>query len=384
MNVQIFESLNLQIIESLNLSYLRIVPKKIFFIAPYPFGKAPSQRFRFEQYFDYLRSNDFTIEEHPFYDEKTWKTLYSKGNTINKAWGVIKSIAKRKALLFQLHRADYIFIHREVAHIGPPIFEWFISKILRRKYIYDFDDAIWLPNYSETNARFHRLKAYWKVKYCVKWAHHITAGNTYLADYARQFNPNVTILPTTIDTVHHHNILCDHTIEPVTIGWTGTHTTMHYLEPILPVLSELEEKYSFKFRVISNEKPSFELRSLEYIPWEKETEIADLSKIQIGLMPLENDIWSEGKCGFKGLQYMSLGIATIMSPVGVNKQIIRNNENGFLADDPSEWREKMICLLENKDTRIKLGLNGMKTVEKLYSVEGNKEKYLRLFENSNH
>lgn len=355
------------------------MPKKIFFIAPYPFGEAPSQRFRFEQYFEYLRSNGYEIEEHPFYDEKTWKTLYSEGNTIKKAWGILKSITRRKLLLFKLRRADHIFIHREVAHIGPPVFEWIIAKILRRKYTYDFDDAIWLPNYSETNARFHRLKAYWKVKYCMKWAYQITAGNEYLANYAKQFNSNVLIIPTTIDTEGYHTNQCDHTIEPVTIGWTGTHTTMRYLEPLIPVLQELEKDYDFKFRVISNEKPEFNLKSLEFVPWKKETEIEDLSKIQIGLMPLENDIWSEGKCGFKGLQYMSLGMATIMSPVGVNRQIITPGENGFFADNADEWREKIICLLEDKNLRISLGSNGRKTVEFNYSVKANKEKYKRLF-----
>lgn len=353
--------------------------QRIFFIAPYPFEEAPSQRFRFEQYFDFLRAEGFEIEEHPFYDEKTWRTLYSDGKTLKKAWGLLKSIARRKILLFKLHRADHIFIHREVAHIGPPVFEWIIAKILRRRYIYDFDDAIWLPNYSESNARFHRLKAYWKIKYCIKWAHHITAGNEYLANYAKQFNSNITIIPTTIDTVEHHNTLCDHSIEPVTIGWTGTHTTMRYLEPILPVLQDLEKKHSFKFRVISNEKPEFQLNSLEFIQWKKESEIEDLSKIQIGLMPLENDIWSEGKCGFKGLQYMALGMATIMSPVGVNKQIICENENGFLAEDVSEWKEKLTQLLEDQSLRISLGKNGRKTVEKDYSVEGNKNKYLQIF-----
>ena len=355
--------------------------KRIFFIAPYPFGAAPSQRFRFEQYFDFLREEGFEIEEHPFYDEKMWKTLYSEGNTLKKTWGLLKSIARRKLLLFKLHKADHIFIHREVAHVGPPVFEWIIAKILRRKYIYDFDDAIWLPNYSESNARFHRLKAYWKVNYCMKWAHQVTAGNDYLATYARKFNPNVQVIPTTIDTENHHNVLCDHDREPLTIGWTGTHTTMRYLEPLLPILRELESEFEFKFRVISNQAPDFELNALEFVQWKKETEIEDLSRIQIGIMPLEEDIWSEGKCGFKGLQYMALGMATVLSPVGVNKIIVRDGENGFLADDPQEWKEKLTQLISDRELRERFGENGRKTVEAYYSVDAIKQKYLNLFSN---
>lgn len=356
--------------------------KTIYFLVPYPKGEAPSQRFRFEQYLPYLQENGFQVEIHPFYDYRTWQTLYSEGNTVKKAFGVLTSFLKRFGLLFKLRKADHIFIHREVAHVGPPIFEWFIAKVLRRKYIYDFDDAIWLPNYSETNAKFHRLKSYWKVNYCMKWAHKITAGNEYLASYARQYNSNVEIMPTTIDTEHHHNIVCDHEQEPLVIGWTGTHTTMRYLDELIPILQELEKKHTFKFLVISNEAPSYKLNSLEFLKWKKETEIEDLSKINIGVMPLQHDIWSEGKCGFKGLQYMALEIASIMSPVGVNRSIVQDGVNGFLAGSPEEWKEKLILLLENKELRLKLGKAGKKTIEESYSVKANREKYLKLFQDN--
>jgi len=355
------------------------MPKTIFFLVPYPQGEAPSQRFRFEQYIPFLTEQGYSIEVHPFYDYTTWQTLYSEGKVLKKSWGVFFSFLKRFGLLFRIHKADHIFIHREIAHVGPPVFEWFLAKILRRRYIYDFDDAIWLPNYSEANARFHWIKAYWKVNYCMKWAYRITAGNDYLADYARRFNKNVYVIPTTIDTEGHHNLECDHSAEPVTIGWTGTHTTMRYLEFLIPILQELEEDHTFRFLIISNEKPDFKLKSLEYLKWSKETEIEDLSQIQIGVMPLEHDIWSEGKCGFKGLQYMSLGMATVMSPVGVNNTIIRDGVNGFLCDTPEEWKASIKMLLEDSALRRRLGSEGRKTVIDLYSVKANKEKYLALF-----
>ncbi len=237
-----------------------------------------------------------------------------------------------------------------------------------------------LPNYSESNARFHRLKAYWKVNYCMKWASKISAGNDYLANYAKQYNSNVQIIPTTIDTEFHHSISCNHEQNKTVIGWTGTHTTMHYLNELIPVLIELEETFDFTFLVISNEEPMFELRSLAFIKWEKETEIQDLAKMNIGVMPLQKDIWSEGKCGFKGLQYMALEIPTIMSPVGVNTTIVQDGINGFLASSLEEWKEKLILLLKDKELRKNLGKAGRKTVEERYSVKANQEKYLGLFQ----
>ena len=353
--------------------------KTIFFLVPYPKGEAPSQRFRFEQYLTAYEDAGYTIEIHPFYDYSTWQTLYSEGNQIKKAIGVLFCFFKRFGLLFKLRRANYIFVHREVAHVGPPIFEWIISKVLRRKYIYDFDDAIWLPNYSETNARFHRLKAYWKVNYCMKWAYKVIAGNEYLASHAKQYNQHVEVIPTTIDTENHHTILCDHEKEEIVIGWTGTHTTMHYLDELVPVLRELESSYTFTFLVISNEAPLYNLNSLEFIKWNKETEIKDLARINIGVMPLQHDIWSEGKCGFKGLQYMALEMATIMSPVGVNTSIVHDGVNGFLAGNQKEWKEKLTLLIENKDLRLRLGQAGKQTIEEHFSVNSNKNKYLQIF-----
>jgi glycosyltransferase involved in cell wall biosynthesis len=352
--------------------------KRIFFIVPYPKNEAPSQRFRFEQYIPFLEKNGYSVEIHPFYNYETWQTLYHQGKTFRKAMGVIISFLRRFSLLFKLKKADYLFIHREAAHVGPPIFEWIIAKVLRRRYIYDFDDAIWLPNYSDTNARYHRLKAYWKVNYCMKWAYRISAGNEYLASYAKQFNGHVTIIPTTIDTTY-HSITCDHEQSKPVIGWTGTHTTMRYLDELIPILKELEKEHEFTFLVISNEKPDYDLDSLQFIKWKKETEIEDLARITIGVMPLQHDIWSEGKCGFKGLQYMALEIASIMSPVGVNTSIIHDGQNGFLAGSPEEWKEKLEIVLKDKELRKKLGTAGRQTIIERFSVEANKERYLKLF-----
>ncbi|MDB2697611.1 glycosyltransferase family 4 protein [Crocinitomicaceae bacterium] len=354
--------------------------KTIYIIAPYPRGQAPSQRFRFEQYLDFLESEGFTVNFYPFINEKTWKTIYSEGKIIKKIVGMLGSFVRRWGLLFQLHKADFVFIHREAAQLGPPIFEWIIAKMLRKKYIYDFDDAIWLPNYSESNAKFHRLKAYWKVKFCMKWADKITAGNNYLAEFARQYNRNVYEIPTTIDTENYHNQTINYENEDLVIGWTGSHTTMHYLDELVPILEELEQKHEFTFTVISNEAPNFTLKSLRFVKWTKETEIEELLQFSIGIMPLKEDKWSKGKCGFKALQYMSLGIPSVISPVGVNTEIIRNGENGYTPSSSTEWTEALDKLLTDQSIRHKLGKQGQATIEERYSVRSQKQHYLNLFQ----
>ena len=114
-----------------------MVTKRILILAPYPFNEAPSQRFRFEQYLNFLNENGISYDFKPFLSQKTWKSLYASGKTSQKSLGVFMSFLRRWLLIFQLRNYHFIFIHREAAHIGPPIFEWIIAKIWRKKIIYD-------------------------------------------------------------------------------------------------------------------------------------------------------------------------------------------------------------------------------------------------------
>lgn len=351
--------------------------KKILFLSTYPKDSAPSQRFRYEQYLADL-SREYDVQTAPFIGDKLWEIYYQKGKFVLKSILLVLAYFKRVSILLKL-RNKQIFIHREITPLGPPLFEFIIAKVLRKKYIYDFDDAIWLPNFSEANSAFQRIKMYGKVKYIIRWADQVVTGNEYLANYARQYNKNVQVIPTTIDTVNHHNILSDHSQEKLVIGWTGTHSTMHYLDRLIPIIAELEQKYDFEFRVISNKKPDYPLKSLHYMDWTKETEIEDLSKLHIGVMPLTDDQWSEGKCGFKGLQYMALQIACVMSPVGVNKQIVQSGINGYLVDTDREWYEILEALILDPALRERIGVQGRKRIEEAYSVKSQLAAYRQLF-----
>lgn len=218
-----------------------------------------------------------------FLDNKTWDILYKPGHKVAKVLGIVMGFLRRFALMFQISKYDYVFIHREVTPIGPPIFEWIIAKILNKKIIYDFDDAIWIPNTSATNSIVAGIKWHGKVASICKWAYKVSCGNEYLCNYARQFKSNVVYNPTTIDTVHLHNILSNHDVPKPVIGWTGTHSTMMYLDEIVPVIEKLNLKYDFEFVVISNKAPDFQLNNLKFVPWSKSTEIADLAQIHIGI-----------------------------------------------------------------------------------------------------
>jgi glycosyltransferase involved in cell wall biosynthesis len=353
---------------------------KIAFICPYPKDIAPGQRFRYEQYLSILSDRNYSWKLYPFLSRETNNILYKKGYFLKKAWGVLKGFFSRIFLLFKISDFDYVFIFREATPIGPPFIEWIIARILKKKIIYDFDDAIWLPNTSKENKIAAGLKWHHKVKAICRWSYKISCGNAYLCDYASGFNKNVVLNPTTIDTENLHNKIRDQHTRKTVIGWTGTHSTIRYLNMLLPVIKKLELHYDFTFLVISNKDPELTLKSYEYLNWNITSEIDDLLKMNIGVMPLEEDQWSQGKCGFKALQYMALGIPALVSPVGVNKIIVDQGENGFICANEQEWYEKLELLLKNEEERSRMGKAAREKVIQKYSVTSNTENFLSLFE----
>jgi glycosyltransferase involved in cell wall biosynthesis len=354
---------------------------RILFLVPYPAGRAPSQRFRFEQYFPALTQAGHFYQLEPFLTEAAWKILYKPGNIGGKIISIISGFSRRLGLLFRVPTYDFIFIHREAAPLGPPLFEWLIAKILCKKIVYDFDDAIWLANTSEVNSIAANLKWHHKVASICRWAYKNSCGNSYLAAYAQQFNPSTIINPTTIDTEHLHNKVRDQAASgKLVIGWTGTHSTLKYLDQLVPVLARLEaEGLNFEFRVISNQPPALPLRSLVFVPWRKDTEIADLLAFHVGLMPLEDDLWAKGKCAFKALQYMALGIPALVSPVGMNTEVVQNDHNGYVCATAADWEVRLRQLLANPGLRQHLGQAARATVVERYSAIANRANFLGLF-----
>ncbi|OSZ81882.1 group 1 glycosyl transferase [Chitinophagaceae bacterium IBVUCB1] len=353
---------------------------KILFMVPYPIGNAPSQRFRVELFEPYLKEAGFSYEIAPFMDATTWKHLYKQGSLLQKAWGIAKGYLKRiKNVLIDVHGYDYIFVHREAAPLGPPVFEWIIARLWGKKMIFDFDDAIWIPNTSNENSIAARLKCFWKTKHIIKWSYKIAAGNDYLSKYALQYNSEVVLMPTCVDMERMHNGTKAHTNHKPIVGWTGSHSTLPYLDNIISVINALQAKHDFTFLVIADKNPELPLKSFQFVPWNAATEIEDLLRMDIGIMPLKADAWSEGKCGFKLIQYLSLAIPALASPVGVNSVIIQQGENGYLCNSEEEWKNHLEELIANTSKRKQMGEVGQQLILKNYSTQSQHTTFLQLF-----
>jgi glycosyltransferase involved in cell wall biosynthesis len=351
---------------------------RVLAIVPSIYDTSPGQRFRIEQWEPILRKNGVEITYAPFETKELRSILYSGGNIFAKIGGVIRSINRRSSALDSLNEFDLVYLFREAALLGPP---WFERKIGRSgaPMVFDFDDAIFFSYKSPSNGYLSYLKFQGKTAEICRISTCVMAGNEFLADYARSNNKNVTIIPTTIDTDKYEFVERSDEPEIVTIGWSGSFSTIQHLDTIRSILQELAKTEQFCLRVIGT--PEYELPgvNVESIQWRSETELDNLRCIDIGLMPLPDDNWSKGKCGLKALQYMALGIPTICSPVGVNSTIIKDGKNGFLAESNDEWIEKIKQLLHSAELRRKLGRAGRETVECEYSAKVVAPKILEVF-----
>ncbi len=353
---------------------------KVLFLVPYPLGEAGSQRFRFEQYFGVMRDRGISIDVSSFLDHRAWNILYAEGKFVPKFFSILLGFFRRISDVFRSCSYDFIFIHREAAPLGPPVFEWLIAKVFSGKIIYDFDDAIWLPNVSASNKLFSKIKWYHKVISICRWSYRISCGNDFLKEYALQYNRNVVVNPTVVDTEGRYNKIKQHQhTGRIIIGWTGTHSTIRYLNDLLPVLKKLEEENNIEIQIISNAPPDLPLKSLKYIPWKKSTEIEDLLAFDIGIMPLPDDDWARGKCGFKLIQYLSLGIPAVSSPVGVNAKIIDGGTNGFLCKTHDEWLNALRELIVHSEKRKQFGEQGRQKMISHFSAAANSSLFLSTF-----
>ena len=354
---------------------------KILFIASHRKERAPGQRFRFEQYLNHLTENGFECDLSYLVSKKDDSKIYNKSNYIYKFYFFLKAYFLRIKDLSKIKNYDIIFIFREALMSRSLFFEKKAFKT-STKIIFDFDDSIWLENVSKANKLFKWLKNPNKTKKIISLSNLIFSGNQYLSNYASRFNKNTVIIPTTIDTDIYQNNF-NYNNNKIIIGWSGSITTIQHFEYALPYLKKIFDKYEsiIEIKVIGDGSYINEYLKINGLPWCKETEIKDLCSFDIGIMPLPNNEWSMGKCGLKGLQYMALGIPTIMSAVGVNNEIIKDGENGFLAKNNDDFEIKLEMLIKSKKLRLHLGENGKKTIEEKYSVNAWKSKYLEYFNN---
>jgi glycosyltransferase involved in cell wall biosynthesis len=259
--------------------------------------------------------------------------------------------------LRDLRDDDVVFFQRPMTELPTTLFERLAAR--GRRTIFDFDDAI-----------FERASNRRKFPALVALVDHVIAGNPYLAAAARAPG-KTTVIPTTVDTERYQLQPPRDTVgKDVVVGWTGLDVNYRHLMYALPGLARALDRTGARFLAISNAPPPPELAPLrpEFVRWRPETEIEDLARIDIGVMPLPDGPLERGKCAYKLIQYMAMGRPGVASPVGANRDVVTEGVDGFLPDDADAWDRAIVTLVEDPALRRAVGARARARVEAAYSV----------------
>mgnify|MGYP001152341631 CR=1 FL=1 len=300
-----------------------------------------ASRYRVLQYLPFLKNERIEPEVYEFpQDIGGWLTLTEK-----------------------LRPADVVFVQRK----RLPLYILVLLKRAGKKIVYDFDDAVMFKNSLAQNPYSLRRKMSFKRQ--LQYTDLVIAGNEFLKQEATKYHGDVRILPTPIDAERYKGKEYQKG-NAVNIGWIGDHGSIHYMESYKEVWEALGKQYSnLVLTIICDTFIETEHIALKKIEWNYDREIEDLMELDIGVMPLFNDLWSQGKCGFKIIQYLGVGVPVVCTPVGINRDVVEDGVNGFWAESKAQWIEKLSFLIEDHDLRARMGKEGRKKVATGYTVQ---------------
>jgi glycosyltransferase involved in cell wall biosynthesis len=342
---------------------------RVLALSPIP-EEGAGCRFRVSQYIPYLREAGFDVTVSAFYTREYFDLVYQQGRYATKTMKFLALAMRRLAELTSLGQYDLVFLYREAIPLGPPIVESLIASS-GVPIVYDFDDAIFLPSVSEANRAIAFLKNPGRVATILRRSRQVVVGNEFLAQYARKHSSAVTVIPTAVDTTRFVP-RADRTLPPgrkPVVGWIGSPTTFPYLEALAGVLRETALRQPFTLKVSGAGRPvRFPGVDVEEVPWSMRDEVTLFNTCDVGVYPLTDDEWSKGKCGFKAIQCMACGVPVVAAAVGVNREIIVDGVNSFLASTPGEWVDRLSRLLSDAVLRERMSVLGRQTIEERYSL----------------
>jgi glycosyltransferase involved in cell wall biosynthesis len=336
---------------------------RILFLTKYG-RRAATTRFRVLQYLPYLEQAGFSCELRPLLNDAYLQRTLEEGKS---AWThAATGVARRLAALLSLHRYSLVVIHMEAIPFFPPIVERAVAA-MGVPYVYDFDDASFHKYDQHDSAMVRVLSA--KISVVIKHASLVTAGNPYLAEYAKQFNSNVQIFPTIVDTDVFAPPAQKQPQSPVVIGWIGSPTTAPYVAELADIWQAVTADGGCVLRLVGSGDAIPPTNGIEVRPWAEDTEVSEIQQFDVGIMPLSEDPWARGKSGFKLIEYLACGLPAVASPVGVNADIVIDGHNGYLCRSWSEWIGRLRGLVEDSSAREAMGRRGRQLAIERWSLK---------------
>jgi L-malate glycosyltransferase len=354
--------------------------KRVLILCPSPKGTAAAQRLKYEQYLNLFENEGYEFTISSFQSNHFWKIIHKPGNVLAKIFWVLFGYAKRFYDLLRAPFYDIVFVTIYVTPLGAPTFEHLLF-FANKNVVYDLDDMMFLPE-QNGNWFLNKIKGKKKPIVLMTKAKYVIVCTPKLEEIALGLNKykNVVDISSTFNTERFVPVKTYEKKETTTIGWTGTHSTIPFLELLTNVLQQVSKQRKIKLLVIANKTFVMEGVNTEYRTWSAETEVSDLHDMEIGVYPIPENEWSLGKSSLKALTYMSIGIPAVATAYGTNFRIIENGISGVLVNTDEEWINKLIELIDDVNLRKKIGEKGRERVKNLFSVKANFPKYLKAFE----
>lgn len=346
---------------------------KILFFTKYN-ELGPSSRYRVYQYLGSYKNAGIEVVVAPLFGSN----FFTK-NKIIKIGVTLYYYLRRAFQLLKVYKYDLVYIEYELFPYFPSIFEK-LFRVLNVKYIADYDDAIF-HNYNTSNNFFIKLFLSNKIDDVMKNANYVVSGSPYLTSYISRFNTNFIEIPTSIPKEVYVQKTNKEINSVFTIGWIGSSATSFNVLRLIPAFEELSKKLKFQLNLIgfdANEYEKFAHLNVNFINWDSKTEIEEIHKFDIGIMPLDNTPFNQGKCGFKLVQYMGCSLPTISSPLEANVKINRSGKN-LHAITKEDWVSAFEKVYQNQAYYREVGKENYNDFEKYYTVECNSKTYIEIF-----
>lgn len=326
--------------------------------------RAASARQRYLLYAGHLRVAGINLETAPLLGNGYLDATFS-GRAASKL-SLAASYLRRAKDMLRRGEADGVCLQYEFFPYAPGVFE-ILAAPRRIPLIVDYDDAIF-HQYDQHKNPIVRGMLGGKLKPLLRRADLAICGNAYLRNYAAQYCRRTEIVPTVVDTELYGPAPVPRSNGPVTVGWIGSPSTWAFVKPLVPLLTDLAQRLNLTVRVVGAGPQTDIPPRFEFLPWSEAEEIRLIQGMDIGIMPLPDEPWARGKCGYKLIQYMACGLPVIASPVGVNADIIDHGSNGFLATAPQDWAGGIAALAEDTTLRRTMGAEGRRKVAQAYSL----------------
>lgn len=324
-----------------------------------------SSRMRTLQYRPFFENAGFDVKYSALFTDELLARRYDRGQY--NYFSVVFAYLKRFVLLFRRGGFDVIWIEKEAFPWWPAVIE---SKLLEGvPYVLDYDDAIFHAYDLHPNLLVKKFFSF-RLDGLMKKAALVVGGNRYLAARAEKAGaPWIEVVPTVVDLDRYVVRKKNSPFDVPRIVWIGSPSTARYLNLLIEPLKKLAQEMPFVLKIIGAQGISIPGVTVELVAWSEATEVSEIAECDIGVMPLEDSPWEQGKCGYKLIQYMACGLPVVASAVGANVEIVKDGVNGLLVSTSNAWVDALRILLRSSSRRSQMGIAGRKDVEEKYCIQ---------------